>query len=350
MVLTLITVKLFLCGGELSRLQSEHALGLGYLKSNCTGADIEIVRKASDLKDCDIVGLSSVALGAREAVSILHKLPATVKTVIGGQLTLWPGLVDYDFDHIVVGEGERAFQKIIDGTVTGRVLEEPLIEDIDTLAYPDRGKVRAISSIFSSRGCAFNCSFCSSQRYWKRARYHSAAYVLGEVAWLLASYPQIQVIDVHDDLFIANKKRFFEIAEGWLREGFHNRVAMQCFVRSKVITDEIAQTLKRMRCVGVRFGVEAASDRLLKILGKGVTMADHEQTVEICNRAGLSVAACFMHHTPTETEEEFQASLDWLKSHAGRCSNGGYYRYQPFPGTDLWNGESPMGIEMTVRK
>ena len=45
-------IKLYMCGGETP--VSEYPLGLGYLKSNCTGADIEIVSDQKDLVDCDL--------------------------------------------------------------------------------------------------------------------------------------------------------------------------------------------------------------------------------------------------------------------------------------------------------
>lgn len=124
---------MYLCGGELS--SSRYPLGLGYLKSNCS-VGIEIVSNASALVDCDMIGLSTNAWGIREAVEILEASDAPV--VVGGQGALWEPLRDLGFAHVVVGEGELAFQRIIDGC-SDKVIEHLQVEGIDSLKFPERG-------------------------------------------------------------------------------------------------------------------------------------------------------------------------------------------------------------------
>ena len=76
-------IKLYVCGGE--RGTSEYCLGVGYLKSNCS-ADIEIVKSSDELKDCDLIGLSSTASSLKEAVKIAGS--TKIPVAIGGQGTL----------------------------------------------------------------------------------------------------------------------------------------------------------------------------------------------------------------------------------------------------------------------
>ena len=61
-------------------------------------------------------------------------------------------------------------------------------DDIDSLKYPDRGSCTKTIPILTSRGCPWNCKFCSSQRYWGKVRFHSAEYFIEEVKYILKNY------------------------------------------------------------------------------------------------------------------------------------------------------------------
>ena len=214
-------VKLYLCGGE-SPI-SEYPLGLGYLKSNYHTPgifNIEIVKSRDELKDCDLIGLSSNAWGLSEAIHILDNTPSSIKVAIGGQGTLWDGLGDYSFDYIVRGEGEEAFEDIIAGSGKRFMGGKPM-ENIDNLEFPDRGKCGNQVPILTSRGCSFRCAFCSSFAHWGRARYHSPEYFMDEVNYLKKAYPKADTLYIMDDLFIANKNRFYEIHRLWMDAGMN---------------------------------------------------------------------------------------------------------------------------------
>ena len=337
-------IKLYMTGEELPI--SGNPVGLGYLKSNCTGADIEIVKNKEDLKDCDMIGLSTTALGLKEAVAILEE--TNIPVTIGGHGTLWDGLKDYGFKHIVIGEGERAFQKIIDGT-SERIVREPLISDIDTLNFPDRGRCEGTIPMFPSRGCPYKCRYCSSQAFWQKFRYHSANYFMSEVDYILEEYPEAKGIYLIDDLFIANKKRFFEIYDKWMRRGLNKRFRLDGFVRATLFTEEIGLMMKEMNFGSVRFGAESGSDRILKLLNKRATVEDNQRTIDIANKIGLPITAAFIYGLPTETDEERQMTVDFIKKNIGKVGRGGWYRFIAYPGTDFHKGENPLEINMNFR-
>jgi len=324
-------IKMYQCGWE-DPVDNEYPLSIGYLKTNCN-ADIELIRNPKELKNCDYIGLSSNAWGIQEAIQILKSIK-NIPIIIGGQCTLWEDLEKYPFKHIIKGEGEQALNHIIKNNPSEKIIQLPNIENIDTLNYPERGRCTDVIPIFTSRGCPFSCNFCSSQVFWGNTRFHSAEYFIKEVDFLIKKYPQIKTLYIYDDLFIVNKPRFNKIHEMWMARGWHKRLKIRSFVRAGVFTLETAIKMKEMGYYEVRFGAESGSDRVLKILNKGNTVADNQNTIDIARSIKLPVRASFMHHIPGETEEERQMTLDFIKKN--KLSVQGWYKFEPFPGTKFY--------------
>jgi len=330
-------VKLYLCGGE--EPISQWPLGLGYLKTNCEG-DISIVNDRMELKDCDLIGLSSNVGGLGEAVEIVTN--TDIPVVIGGQGTMWDGLKDYPFKYIVIGEGEEALQQIMDGTSNERIMRMTNRPELDSLRFPDRGRCGSDVPILTSRGCPYHCYFCSSQKYWGKPRFHSAEYFISEVEFISKIYPDSKLLYIMDDLFIVNLKRFEEIYERWMLKGLNRRFKLKGFIRSNCMTYPIGRKMKDMGFESVRFGGESGSDRILKILNKQETVADHQRCIDICNEIELPVCCSLMNYVPGETVEDRVETYNFIWKNRKKLSISGNYRFQPFPGTHFYNGESPL--------
>ncbi len=338
-------IKFYLCGGE--DPISEWPLGIGYLKANCVGADIELAKDRTQLADCDLIGLSSTVGGLKEAVDIA--ITADVPVVIGGQGTMWEGLKDYPFDHIVIGEGETALQDIIDGKTTERIMRPENIEDLDTIKLPYRGACGKEVPILTSRGCPWNCYFCSSQNYWGKVRFHSAEYFMDEVLCIDRMYPESNILYTMDDLFVVNLARFNQIYEMWMTKGLNKRFGLKGFVRSNCVNLEIAKKMKAMGFISVRFGGESGSDRMLKLINKQETVEDHQRCVDICNQIDLPVCCSMMYYLPGETVKDRQLTAAFkFKNRKTLCISGNY-RFQPFPGTHFYNGENPLEGDWRTR-
>jgi len=357
-------LKMFLCGGEFP--VSEYPLGLGYLKANCEVNDwkIEIVNDKEDLIDCDMIGLSANAWGIKEAVDFNNQ--TNIPVILGGQGTMWDPIDKQPFKHIVKGEGENALKKILMNEVTDKIVQEPLmsIDDMNKLSFPERHgplenvsknkwlakrlskrKNGAVIPILTSRGCPFRCTFCSTIVHWPKARFHSAEYFIEEVEYIIATYPNFQKLYIMDDLFISHKKRLRQIHEMWMTKGWKFNV--QGFIRSDIFTDEIAKLIKDIGFTKARFGGESASNRVLKYLEKGETVEDHINAIEVARRNGLVPGASWMYDIPTETPEEKQMTVDFIKKHKVKMM--GYYKFMPFPGTKFWSGEDLTKTDMRVR-
>lgn len=336
-------IKLFQCGGENSI--SEYPLGLGYLKSNCINADIQIVKSEKELIDCDLIGLSSNAWGIKQAINILNT--TKIPVIIGGQCVLWNELKNYPFKHIIYGDGEISLQKIINGSQE-HILNNR-IENIDVLKFAERGKCGKVIPIVTSRGCMYSCSFCSSNAFWGKVRFHSTNYFMNEVEYILNQYPHAKELYILDDLFIGNIKRFREVYEQWMKIGLNKKLKLRSFIRSNILTLEIAQKMKDMGFRKIRFGAESGSDRVLKILNKKATVQNHQNAIDIANKIGLPISASFIYNIPGETKEDIDLTKTFINKNKGKLQIEGYYEFKSFPGIPMYDGSNPLTTNMKVR-
>ena len=324
---------------------SQIPLGIGSLMSNID-AETEFCMDKKDLIDCDWIGLSSGVVGLNEAIEILQS--TDIPVIIGGMGCLWGGLQEYPFKHIVTGDGERALNNIIEGRNVPKIVDSMSVVDINKLNFPELGKLnQKVIPIMSSRGCPFNCAFCTSHVYWKGVRYHSAEYVLAEIDYYIDMYPEADEIYLLDDIVTLPPSRFETIYNGWMSRGLNKTHKLRGFVRADTL-DFI--TLKRLQEMGmsfIRFGAESGSNRMLKLLNKRSTVNDYKRVIEWCKELDLPVSASFMYGLPFETPTDIKLTEEFIKETG--IQKGGWYEFKAFPGTALYNGENPLEVDMRVR-
>jgi radical SAM superfamily enzyme YgiQ (UPF0313 family) len=366
----MVSIALFACGGETPI--SEIPLGIGYLMAYCSvhGVALRHVTSAKDLWDkdqhWDFVGLSSPAYGLSEAVLLAREVKnnTNAKTILGGQGALWDGVSGIpEFDYVVLGDGELSLYLILtdqtslapNSTATANFgrprinMDRLRVHDLNMLPFPCRGKVGYSCPIVTSRGCPYNCAFCSSRAHWGEPRYHSVEYILDDIARQSILSPDMREVYIVDDLFMHPEKRFYELHERWMREGWNNRFSISGFTRTDLVNPEKLRMMKQMGFPYLRIGIESGSDRILKAIGKGVTVEDHQQAIEWAAQINLPVRGSFVRGVPGETEEDRKLTAAFVEKNNGKLEIMGDYTWKPFPGSRWYNGESPLEVDMRVR-
>jgi radical SAM superfamily enzyme YgiQ (UPF0313 family) len=336
-------IKLYLCR-FLGKQYSDEHLGLNYLKTNCN-ANIEIVYDRKELKDCDMIGISGSMMGFKEAISILES--TDIPVVIGGSITQWEGLEEYDFTHIVKGEGELAFQSIIDGKETEKVVSGFLIEDLDTLKYPYRHYRREYSPIMSSRGCFYNCYFCGVRDTWKKIRYHSIDYCMDEIEYISKHITNTKILRYSDDLFLSTEKRFFEFYEAYMKKGFHKIFELSACIRSDIVNEKTINCMKKMKLTNPFLGLESGCNKTLKLMNKRTTVEIHQRAIDLFNSIGVAPLGIIIFGFPGQTLCHVQKSIKFARKNKDKARIAGQ-QYIPIPGSKWYNGEGVK--EMSVKK
>jgi len=107
----------------------------------------------------------------------------------------------------------------------------------------------------------------------------------------------------------------------------------------KLFTADLARLLKASGCIAVAGGLEVASDRLLELMKKGVTVAQVAQVADGFTRAGIMVHAYLMYGFPTQTAQETIDALEMVRQlfQSGALQSGFWHRF-------AMTSHSPVGL------
>ena len=263
--------------------------------------DFELFTKLLKYKK---VGIGGSLFEAEQAVRVSRMLRQNgVFTIYGGA----NATVNYnnyldDFDQIVIGEADdydfKSTEKIV------RLQRKKILDDIN---FPARDEIDLelynrhekwldfpTDTVMSSRGCPYDCTFCSSKIIWGRKyTMRSASNVLSEVHSLVSLYGTNSIY-FREDNFTVSKKRLKAICSGM-------PVEFKCESRVDAIDDETAKIMADGGCKSIWFGVEHTSDRILKTVSKGTSYAKTLTALEACDKYGIKTIGSFIIGLPEET-------------------------------------------------
>jgi radical SAM superfamily enzyme YgiQ (UPF0313 family) len=92
--------------------------------------------------------------------------------------------------------------------------------------------------------------------------------------------------------------------------------------------------MKKAGCIQIQAGVESGSERILKFIGKNLTISVINEKTQILNDAGINWLAFFIIGFPTETKEEIEQTLNYIKEI--KPSTVVISMFSPYPGSDFF--------------
>lgn len=370
------------------------ALGLAYIAASVEKAGYEVkifdcnvgtshseFMEALKRERPDVVGITGTTPSSmsmyQAARTVRDLLPDAFIVAGGAHLTALPSeaMASAPFDAGVLGEGEATFVELIRhieehgrrnlGDIQGIVFKEggkiaftdrrPFIKDLDTLPFPARHLLPPLSAyrptpasyrrlplgaMITSRGCPFQCTFCDRAVFGTTYRVRSAGNVMDEVEELIKKHGARE-IRFFDDTLTMNKKRVFEICDEFERRKID--IPWTCLTRVSSVTLEMLKRMKKAGCWQVLYGLESGDDRMLKLLSKGITVAQSEQATRWAQEVGLSVRADFIVGTPGETLESMKKTLEFAKRL--KVDYAHFNKFVPLPGTELYNSLTSKGYK-----
>ena len=327
----------------------------------------------------DVVGVTATTAVSPSALKtvrmVRERLPEALTVMGGPHITFLPMetmRAEPSIQVGVVGEGEYTLLELVETwkeggdlrKVKGIIYREngevkfteprPLIENLDELPFPARhllpmdrykvfGKHETLGLIFTSRGCPYNCTFCSSSLiFGKKFRARSPGNVVDEVEQFVEQYKSNHVEFV-DDLFIFDKKRVKEICREIKERGLD--IVWVCSARVDTVDGEIFKTIRDAGCVMVYLGVESGVQRVLNLMRKGIKVEQSVRAVKLAKEAGLQVVASFVLGIPGETWEEALETIRFAKK-----LDPDFVQFSlatPFPGTELYRIAKEKGLLLT---
>ena len=380
--------------GERTMINASPPLGILYIASVLGGAGVEVsaldhaagglkLEEAADWavkEDPDILGLSVLAssslTGPRIAEEVKNRNP-DITVVFGNHHATFNAeriLKKYPHvDAIVRGEGEETALEIVNCVKEERDLKDvpgvtyrdkgrivsnpdrPLIKNIDSLPFPDRGLVDAeyhnttiginvapkkFTSFVSSRGCAFKCRFCNCGSMARnRWRPRSVQNILDELH-LLSSEGYEQVMFVDDNL-ILNQKRIIKLCQRMRKERID--IEWMCEGRVDHASHSMFREMVRAGCRLMYFGIESGTQKVLDYYDKRITPEQSEKAVANARKAGVDlIIGSFIIGAPYETRRDIRRTLDFasrLNLDIPQINILGVY-----PGSSIWDEFKERGL------
>lgn len=347
---------------------------ISILDAEVRGLNYEQIKKTIKKEKPNIVGLTCPTPTMKHVFEILKIVKKEInpecKTVVGGiHATAMPKetIQNPDIDFLVAGEGEITFFELVDALVkekkdfshidglyfkrNGKIVSNKprqLIADLDSIPFPARdlfdleiyyqAPTKKISSeragpILTSRGCAFFCTHCISQKMWsRRVRFRSTENVLKEMEECITKY-DIKEFNVFDDTFTLDQKRAMEICEMIINRKLN--IYWNALSRVNTITKELAAKMREAGCGKISFGLESGSQRILNLMRKRATLGMARRAVKIVNDNRITVHASFMLGNVGETEKTIKQTIDFSKSLP--LENATFFITSPYPGTELYD-------------
>lgn len=274
---------------------------------------------------------------------IREKLPE-IKIVVGGPFSenVGPHLYKNNLvDAYVVGEGEQAILDILDNNLNGPGINgnSPVqIDDLDTIPIPDYSDFKMhmypktwndprikennklgteFIYITGSRGCVRKCSFCDIGSIWPKFRYRSGKSIAEEMRIQNTRYGSKRFLFT-DSLINGSLKQLKDLCNTlimYYEQGLMSKVKWQgqFIARSaNQMPEDMYKLLSDAGCFFVSIGVESGSEKVRSDMKKMFNDDALNFTISMCEKYGIEMAWLLLVGYPTETEEEFQKTLNML--------------------------------------
>ncbi len=324
----------------------------------------------------DIVGMSiytpTVGFCRNIALETKRLLPESLIVFGGPHATALP-FENLDVaDICVLGEGEITFGEVVKSfiekssytKINGVSLKKDkqclltpareLIEDLDILPFPARDLYSRniyqhiypyqlgnpfYSAVVTSRGCAFDCNFCSNNLMWKRqVRYRSLDNIFEEIEGVVKNY-NISFLRIGDDNFIANSGLVIDFCRR--NKKLFPDLKWLCHARADALTQELIGEMKEGGCAEVQIGVESGDDQILRNCNKMSTTAIVYDAIRMLRKNKINVWATFIIGNEGDSRISIEKTIKFAKKvDPTYCS---FMFLSPLPGTNSYLSMSKKG-------
>ena len=294
-----------------------------------------------------------------------------ILTICGGaHPTIDPegALAGSELDIICRGEGEEALAELASALEQGRsfrdigslwvrqgdeVFRNPvrsLIEDLDSLPYPDRAifdpanfceQQHERGTLMASRGCPYDCSYCSNHvqksiypNKGSYVRFRSVDNVMGEVREIIDADTQgrLRYMRFDDDILTIHRDWFRELAGR-----YENEVELPfiCNSRVNLLDEELVRLFAGAGCSVICMGIESGNPELRQqVLNRSMSNERVVEAFQLCRRYGIKTVSSNMVALP---HEDLESLLDTIRLNAlARPNCMQVSTYHPYPNTRLW--------------
>ncbi len=313
----------------------------------------------SFVEDSDLVCISTITSTALRAYAIGDRVRQKgIPVVMGGaHPSFLPDEALEHADYVVRGEGDYILPELIESFERGRPhlssingvsfrdrdgksIHNPdgsFVKDLDNLPDPDFGLVYKwrdtnLYPVSTSRGCPFNCKFCSViQMFGRKYRFNSVEETLRALRYV-TSVSKGTIFFV-DDNFAANKERTKAILRNTIQEGIHTKWSAQ--VRTDVAKDsELLRLMADSGCDTVHIGFESVNPKTLEAYNKKQGLKEIVNCIHSVKDHGINIHGMFVLGADTDDVDTIKKTADFAIKHG--IDTVQFMMLTPLPGTPFF--------------
>ena len=318
-------------------------LGIPVIQYDCTFEKYDDVIDAVLVQNPGIVGIYTMITLSRNTFKMLkslrEKLPHSL-FISGGPLpTLYPDRFAKEFDLVFRGESDISFPMfckdyledpskerilktmtldkysgiyIIDNERKVDVIPKHLSQkEVGELQFADRSFARhkeyqefwklksgdSPATIMMTKGCPFNCDFCSKPIFGNKLRKRSVPDCIREILYIKSlGYNQLWIAD---DCFTLDGRFLGNFCLAMIEKKVN--MTWSCLSRVDSMREESVELMREAGCIKIFLGVESGSDRTLSLMKKNFKVKDATIMIERMNKVNIKIGAFFIVGYPGET-------------------------------------------------
>ena len=338
--------------------------------------DLAAYIKNSSPKIVGISGMSHSRFESFRIAGIVKKASNNISTVYGGchaTFTAEDTLSHIkEIDYIVRGEGEATMLELVKFLAAAK----GIVNDIAGISFRKHGKIiqnaprQRISNLDSipyskhllemekylvcynakysfltvpkpaiylmtSRGCSYNCSFCSESAMFGRIyTMRSAKNVVDEIENYIEDFNIIKGIKFYDSTLTLNRKHVLELTKELNSRNIN--LPWECEIRVNTVDKTLLGEMKKSGCSYVNFGVESASERVLERIGKGITLEQTSDVLKWCKELGIKTKLFFSFGHIGETWDDSKKTFAFINDQMNYITTlTASVGVKIFPGTEM---------------
>ncbi len=310
-------------------VRSIYSRKLGWLHEALTRADVV----AMSLMTCTANRAYQIADAIREAAP-------GIKIIMGGPHPTY--MAEEALEHadlVVKGEGEEVILDAVGYRDLTGIIQGTQVKDLNRIPFPDfsilsdQNRPPRVTPISTSRGCPYDCVFCTvSSTFGRKYRFRDAENVQEEI--------DMRISQGHrrfffcDDNFAANKEGTKALLDSIARRGLRIRWAAEA--RTDIAKDkELLKLMSRTNCERMFIGLESINPRTLISYNKRQTFEDVKSCITLLHKHRITVHGMFVLGSDDDDLNTVEDTVRFC--HEMKLDSVGFSVLHPLPGSRLYD-------------
>ncbi|HPI77170.1 MAG TPA: radical SAM protein, partial [bacterium] len=265
-------------------------------------------------------------------------------------------------DYAVCGEGEMPFLDLVNHIFSPnskRVFQIPGIYrkagrkivgeannenyiNLKNLPFPNYNllpldayyRVKKRIYVHTSRGCGFNCRYCSVPAFWKKVRRIPIELLLNQLEKMLDIYNPEQLHIVDDDFSHKKGIMIKQFCEGLGKRKIS--IPWKCQARADILTEDLVILMAESECFEIDMGIESGNPEIQNYIRKNLNLNKTKAIISQIADKGIEAKAFFMIGFPNESYEQITDTINFSVSLKDEgLKSVAFFPVMPFPGTSI---------------